>query len=513
MRDPLDSAENILGIARIFRRIRPCLLLGVCLFLLILPRNAFSATQTWIGGDGSWGTGTNWTPNNWAAGNVALFGGTAGTVTVGAQTAGGLTFNVGGYTLDSGTLTLNSGSLITTNGGTTTFTSGLSLAGVAGVTLTKTGAGTLSLATNNTGLGTTASPAVWTVTGGTFSGGLFDSILSVGFGSSLGATPSSATTQLILDAGTLEVRSSGAPAVGSARTFQINAAGGAIRDSSGGSNTYQNNITNNAGGNSSLYLSNTAGTATFSGVISGGGSLTWNGAGTLSLTNTNTYGGGTVINLGSVSFTTNANLGANGGAVTLGGGTLAAATGANLSGNASNVFAHNVATGTIGGTIDVASGVVLGLNYYNQNSTGNISGSGPINKTGSGQLIVSGNNSAYSGNWTISGGILEDQYDGSTSLGSGSITLGSAAELALDYGNTVSNAITSSGGTLSFANFGGGTYSGVISLTSGTTTIGLRDFYNTANSENGSITGVISGAGGLITSGGGTLDPLGNQHL
>ena len=64
-------------------------------------------------------------------------------MTVGTQTASGLTFNVGGYTLASGTLTLNTGAVITTSGGTTTFASTLSLAGAGGVALTKTGAGTL----------------------------------------------------------------------------------------------------------------------------------------------------------------------------------------------------------------------------------------------------------------------------------------------------------------------------------------------------------------------------------
>ncbi|WP_304304946.1 helix-turn-helix domain-containing protein [Pseudacidovorax intermedius] len=70
------------------------------------------------GGDGNWdGTSANWTtssgsPNgSWTGGNVATFGGTAGTVTVtAAQSIGGMTFATGGYILGgSQALTLAGG--------------------------------------------------------------------------------------------------------------------------------------------------------------------------------------------------------------------------------------------------------------------------------------------------------------------------------------------------------------------------------------------------------------------
>ena len=366
-------------------------------------------TQTWLGdggsgGNGTWSTPTDWSPNTWQAGNIAIFGGTAGTVTVGTQTAGGLTFNVGGYTLTGGTLTLNTGAVITTSGGTTTFDGTLKLAGTNTTALTKTGSGTLALTTGNTGtLGMAANPTAWTVTGGTYSAGtgVFDSILSIGAGNNLGATPTNATTQVILDAGTLQITGTGLnPAMGSTRSIQVNAVGGAIVDSTG--NPFQDAIADNAGSASSLYLSNTSGTTTFSGVISGSGGLTWNGAGTLALGGANTYAGGTTLNAGTVSFATNGNLGANSGVVNLAGGTLAPT--ASFSGSAANVFAHNIATGTTGGTIDVASGVVFALNYYNNNSTGDITGSGSLTKVAPGQLNLRGANSGYSGTWSFNGG-------------------------------------------------------------------------------------------------------------
>jgi hypothetical protein len=107
--------------------------LSLILFgMLLSAGSASGAPQVWAGGTGAWSTDINWTPNTWVPSNTAVFDNTPGTVTVGTQTAGGLTFNVGGYTLASGTLTMDTGSVITTSGGTTTLPSSLSLAGAAG---------------------------------------------------------------------------------------------------------------------------------------------------------------------------------------------------------------------------------------------------------------------------------------------------------------------------------------------------------------------------------------------
>ena len=75
-----------------------------------------------------------------------------------------------------------------------------------------------------------------------------------------------------------------------------------------------------------------------------------------------------------------------------------------------------------------------------------------------------------------------------------SATLASGSEMSLNYANTISNAITSSGGILSFASGNGGIYPGAINLTSSTpTTIGLRDFYSTGILARGTLnTGGLS---------------------
>ena len=63
---------------------------------------------------------------------------------------------------------------------------------------------------------------------------------------------------------------------------------------------------------------NTSGnTATLGGTISGVGGLTKSGAGTLTLTGTNTYQGNTTITAGTLAVSTDANLGAATGILTL----------------------------------------------------------------------------------------------------------------------------------------------------------------------------------------------------
>ena len=115
------------------------------------PNLYWTSNGTTLGGAAAWNSsGLNWSSSNtsvagaaWTAGKTAIFGGTAGTVTIGsAITAGGLTFSTTGYTLASGP----GGSLATAS---ISVDSGLSatvsatLTGTAG--LGKAGAGTLIL--------------------------------------------------------------------------------------------------------------------------------------------------------------------------------------------------------------------------------------------------------------------------------------------------------------------------------------------------------------------------------
>ncbi len=278
-----------------------------CLFLTAafaaVAGSSQAATQTWNPGGAGGGTG-NWNGNNWGSGlawksgNTAVFGGTAGTVTVGTESADGLTFNSTNYTLaPSGTLTLTGNPVISlASGVTATMGSGLTLAGAAGLPIEVTGAGTLTLTTSaGSTLGSGSSPAVWTITGG--------SSLSIASGNNLGVAPSSGTVQVILDNGTLA--SSGAtqsPPFYVDRLLQINAAGGIWLDA-GGNNLIASLIYDNA--TTGTFTINTPVTTAgyvsqLSGKISGGGSLTKTGAGTLLLSGANTYTGVTAVNAGAL---------------------------------------------------------------------------------------------------------------------------------------------------------------------------------------------------------------------
>ncbi|MBN8459865.1 MAG: autotransporter-associated beta strand repeat-containing protein [Verrucomicrobia bacterium] len=138
--------------------------LAVFLAAFFVSQSARSATFTWNGGDGDWDTtSANWSPSNWvsASTNDAVFGGTAGTVTINTGTgvtANKLTFNSDGYFIN-GNIAADTLTLAGTTPTVTVTTAGQSatvnaiINGTVG--LTKAGAGTLVLNGANTYTGTT----------------------------------------------------------------------------------------------------------------------------------------------------------------------------------------------------------------------------------------------------------------------------------------------------------------------------------------------------------------------
>jgi autotransporter-associated beta strand protein len=368
--------------------------------------------------------------------------------------------------------TSNLGTLFVGNGDTSSIFDGLILgSGLNNVALQKTGTGSLEL----------------TNTGNTFTGGVTvqdgDLIVSA-------STLKGQAVNLQLATSEIEFKQS------SSGTFSgaISGAGFLTKTGTGslmlsGANTYSGDTTVSAGllqgttlslqgnivNNAAVEFTDTT-DGTYAGIISGStGSLSKSGAGIVTLTGANTYGGGTTI------------------------------TDGGLSGN----------TTSLQGNFATSAGTSL---TFNQATTatfsGVVSGSGSLIKDGAGELTLTGANS-YSGGTTVSAGTLKGavgsiqgdivnesaveivgagNFSGDIS-GTGTLTKSGAGDLTLSGSNSYAGVTTVSGGNLI-----GSTDSlvGDISVAAGT----LVKFNQGTSAT---YAGLISGAGGLTKLGSGAL--------
>ncbi|MDH2352276.1 autotransporter domain-containing protein [Bradyrhizobium sp. SSUT112] len=269
--------------------------------------------------------------------------------------------------------------------------------------------------------------------------------------------------------------------------------------------TSNRGVTLNAGGGT---LSDDAG-VTLGGMIGGTGRLTKVGNAFTVLSGTNNYSGGSTISAGGLVVTNNSALGS--GAVTLDGGKLVAgADGLNIA----NAILVNSTGGSVG-----TSGYALTLSGLIADGNG----SGALEKTGTGTLILTRANT-YSGGTTVSGGTL--QINTNMSAGSGqmmlnggtlragannlilsnAVAIGAAAGGFDTNGNTftVSSNIVDGIGPGALAKFGAGTLvlSGTNSY-SGGTSIHAGAIAATNNSALG--TGMIYLEGGTFQAGANNL--------
>ncbi|WP_162239974.1 DUF4214 domain-containing protein [Methylobacterium sp. Leaf99] len=203
-----------------------------------------------------------------------------------------------------------------------------------------------------------------------------------------------------------------------------------------GANTYTGATTISAGtlqlgnGISNGTLANTSGISvaagaklafkqatavTVSKVISGDGALTQNGPGTVTLSDTNTYTGGTTLSSGTLSVGADNNLGASTGGLTFTGGTLST--------TASFAMARAVAINGGGGTFAEATGTTLTVN-------GAITGVGRLTKQGSGTLTLAANNTGFTGTTELNGGKFALIDAGSIASSSGISNNGSIFDIS-----------------------------------------------------------------------------------
>jgi fibronectin-binding autotransporter adhesin len=354
---------------------------------------------------------------------------TFSTTTAGASTAFLNTWNLNGYTL----AITGAGELDQT----------YTISGTGGIT--KSGAGYLSLANlgNNTYTGKTL------VTGGT---------LFIIQESNLGGSPGSfVADQLTLDGGTLEM--------GLSDTIGFNNLNLGITLGSGGG-TFSIDATKQ------LVVDNE---------ITGPGSLTKTGAGTLKLSavnsGANTYTGKTTVLEGTLSINDENRLGTNPGSFTA---DLLTINGGTLNAFANFSFANNrgMTLGASGGTISINIGNTLTIAEA-------ITGPGSLTKTVGGTLTLSAANS-YAGKTIVSAGILS--INGENCLGS------NPSSFTSDQLTINDTATLDTFGSFSF----GGSNRG-ITLTSGTGTISVEPGLTLQ------VANVITGSGALSKTGTGTL--------
>lgn len=230
-------------------------------------------------------------------------------------------------------------------------------------------------------------------------------------------------------------------------------------------------------GSKALTFGTNSASVTFAGVINGvGGSIIKNGNGTVSLTGSNTYSGGTTLNSGTISVGTNNALGS---------GTLTFATTSN------NTLRAGTAGLTINNPITLTTSGIIDTNSTTFSLSGNIGG-------GSGLTVQGGSIAVFSGTNT---------YGGVTTITTTTLRLDAPGSLPA-LGNVTNN------GSLVFNYGGSGSYSGSVSGSGlvtvqggGTVTLaGTNSYAGGTNIDVGQLTVTGSIVGDVTVNTAGTFD-------
>lgn len=344
-----------------------------------------------------------------SGGSLSVLGNTASatTVVVNGTSLGNATAPLGG----GGRITVTSaeGQMTTLNLGAITRNAG----GSVDFQPVSTGGGTAIIQTSNTNtpagiLGgyATFNKNDWAVVDGSGQvtslasgsyGALFGTGLHTSRSSSLALGSGGATTNTLRFTAAAAITFNGTtPGALTLESGGILVASGTGATSIGGTGT-RGTLTSGTG-DLVVHQQSTSGTLTINSVINGS-YLTKSGDGTLALSATNTFTGGTIVNGGSLAITSFGNLGATAAGVTLNGGTLTIASGTfTTSGTTFAAAQHPITVGSAGGTFNFTANVSL--------QGGGLLGSGTLIKTGTGTMNVGSTSSSFNGDIVINGGTI-----------------------------------------------------------------------------------------------------------
>jgi fibronectin-binding autotransporter adhesin len=263
-------------------------------------------------------------------------------------------------------------------------------------------------------------------------------------------------------------------------------------------------VTNNA-----TLIFNRSDSLAYAGPLPGSGQLVQAGGGTLTLSGSNSYTGGTAINAGALALGSADAIGSTG-TISFGGGTLR--------------FSSNNVT-DYSGRFSTAAGQLIGIDTAGLNVTlasALTSSGGTLTKVGTGTLTLTASNT-FNGGTTISGGSLVLSGGNNRLATNGSLTMSSGTVLDVGGNNQAvsgfsgAGSVTNSAGTFTVSGSASGTFSGVISgagalakAGAGTLTLAANNSYTGGTFLNGGTlaidgSGRISGTNGVLAFDGGIL--------
>ena len=254
------------------------------------------------------------------------------------------------------------------------------------------------------------------------------------------------------------IPSTSAVTVSAGAVWQMTTGGQFIGSLAGGGNISMSTL-------DELKVGNNNNSTTYSGIISGAGYLTKAGTGTLTLSGSNVYTGGTNVSAGTLLTNTSPCLPTTG--------LVTVANGATLNLNNNDQTIGNLAGA---GTVALGSAALTLGDGTDQTFSGVITGTGTLVKQNAGSLILSGNN----------------QYTGTTTVNAGTLAITTNTNIGTGTSALILNATS-----ILQAN-------GTASITTHPITLGGSATINT-NGNNFGISTVISGSGPLIKAGAGTL--------